>query len=99
MKKLRQAAGVPARRSTRLARPVPRIFRAFLAIRAPETAALMEQYLADEHFGQLATTVIAEQWGPPMSQETYKKFWNGLDFSRVGGMPSDPHGSSSRNIG
>ena len=58
-------------------------FRAFLAIKAPETASLMEQYLADEHFGQLAATVIAEQWVAANELRDDKKFWNGLDFSRV----------------
>jgi hypothetical protein len=33
--------------------------RAFLSIKGPETAALMEEYLADRHFGQLAASVFA----------------------------------------
>src|SRR3546814_7637401 len=36
--------------------------RAFLAINAPETAALMREYLTDEHFGELAARVLAFQW-------------------------------------
>ncbi|NEV01356.1 NACHT domain-containing protein [Bradyrhizobium uaiense] len=36
--------------------------RAFLAIRSPETAAMMREYLRDEYFGALAAHVLADQW-------------------------------------
>lgn len=36
--------------------------RAFLAIEAPETTALMLEYLEAEHFGALAAQVLANQW-------------------------------------
>ena len=36
--------------------------RAFLAIDDPQTAALMREYLTDEHFGALAAQVFASQW-------------------------------------
>ncbi|WP_425079103.1 hypothetical protein [Ruegeria denitrificans] len=36
--------------------------RAFLAIKAQETAVLMHEYLTDEHFGELAARVLAAQW-------------------------------------
>lgn len=36
--------------------------RAFLAINAPKTAALMSEYLTDEHFGESAARVLAFQW-------------------------------------
>lgn len=35
---------------------------AFLAIKMPETAALMREYLEDEHFGALAARVLADQY-------------------------------------
>jgi len=58
-------------------------YRAFLAIKTPETAAIMQEYLADEHFGALAARVLADQWrtvnDPPME----KRFLGGFDFSGV----------------
>jgi hypothetical protein len=36
--------------------------RAFLAIKAPETTALMLEYLRDPHFGELAASVLAQHW-------------------------------------
>jgi hypothetical protein len=59
--------------------------RAFMAIKTPETAALMEEYLADEHFGQLAATVLATQWTEDNEPKDDKKFWARVDFSRVEG--------------
>lgn len=57
--------------------------RAFLAINAPETAALMRQYLTDEHFGELAARVLAAQWVEANEPKDDKKFPIGVDFSRV----------------
>ncbi|MFX0546884.1 NACHT domain-containing protein [Roseovarius sp. S1116L3] len=57
--------------------------RAFLAIKAPETAALMRQYLTDEHFGELAARVLAAQWFEANEPKEDKKFLIGVDFSRV----------------
>ncbi|MEX5728618.1 hypothetical protein Ga0609869_001971 [Rhodovulum iodosum] len=57
--------------------------RAFLAINAPETAALMRQYLTDEHFGELAARVLAAQWFEANEPKDDKKFRIGVDFSRV----------------
>ena len=57
--------------------------RAFLAIKAPETAALMRDYLADEHFGELAAIVLAVQWTEANEPTDAKKFWSGVDFPRV----------------
>lgn len=57
--------------------------RAFLAINAPETAALMRQYLMDEHFGELAARVLAAQWFEANEPKDDKKFRVGVDFSRV----------------
>ena len=57
--------------------------RAFLAINTPETAALMRQYLMDEHFGELAARVLAAQWFEANDPKDDKKFRVGVDFSRV----------------
>ena len=57
--------------------------RAFLAIKAPETASLMEKYLADEHFGQSAAEVIAKQWENANEPTDEGKFRRGIDFSRI----------------
>jgi hypothetical protein len=57
--------------------------RAFLSIKGPETAALMEEYLADQHFGQLAASVLAAQWTEANETIGDKKFGSVVDFSRV----------------
>lgn len=57
--------------------------RAFLAISAPETAALMREYLTDEHFGELAARVLAAQWSEANEPKDDKKFLISVDFSRV----------------
>lgn len=57
--------------------------RAFLAINAQETAALMREYLTDEHFGELAARVLAVQWFEANEPKDDKKFRSGEDFSRV----------------
>lgn len=57
--------------------------RAFLAINAPETAALMREYLTDEHFGELAARALAVQWFEANEPKDDKKFRSGQDFSRV----------------
>jgi hypothetical protein len=72
--------------------------RAFLAINAPETAALMGEYLADEHFGDLAAHVLAAQWFKANEPKDDKKFRSGVDFSRVearrGARAADPAATS-----
>ncbi|WP_200876099.1 NACHT domain-containing protein [Ruegeria halocynthiae] len=57
--------------------------RAFLAIKAPETAALMREYLTDEYFGELAARVLAFQWFEANEPKDDNKFRSGEDFSRV----------------
>lgn len=57
--------------------------RAFLAIDAPETAALMGEYLTDEHFGELAARVLLVQWVKANEPENDKKFRSSVDFSGV----------------
>ncbi|NOT22816.1 MAG: hypothetical protein HOP22_08820 [Nitrospiraceae bacterium] len=57
--------------------------RAFHAINAPETAALMREYLHDEHFGQLAALVLASQWTAANEPSDRGRFRSGVDFSRV----------------
>lgn len=57
--------------------------RAFHAINAPETAALMREYLQDEHFGQLAALVLAAQWTAANEPSVWQHFRSGVDFSHV----------------
>lgn len=59
-------------------------YQAFLAIDAPETAGLMREYLADPHFGELAARVLASQWMAANEMPSDKRFFSGVDFSRVG---------------
>lgn len=73
--------------------------RAFLAIKGPETAALMRQYLTDGHFGELAARVLAAQWFDANEPKDDKKFLIGVDFSRVearrAARAADPTATSS----
>lgn len=57
--------------------------RAFLAIGAPQTAALMREFLHDAHFGQLAAQVLASQWIAANEPREERRFGGGVDFSRV----------------
>ncbi len=57
--------------------------RAFLAIKTPETAAMMKGYLADEHFGALAAQVLAGQWRTANEPPKDRRFLSGVDFSGV----------------
>lgn len=57
--------------------------RAFMAINSPETAALMREYLIDEHFGEPAARVLAAQWSEKNEPKGDKKVRVGVDFSRV----------------
>lgn len=57
--------------------------RAFHAINAPETAALMREYLYDEHFGQVAALVLAAQWTAANEPNDSERFRFGVEFSRV----------------
>lgn len=57
--------------------------RAFLAIDAPETAALMQEYLADEHFGELAAQVLAAQWNAKNAPPPDRRFMGSVDWRRV----------------
>lgn len=56
--------------------------RAFVVIKAPETTALMGEYLADEHFGELAATVLADQWAE-VNEPRDNSFRFGVNFTRV----------------
>src|SRR5215471_1629618 len=56
---------------------------AFLSIDAPETAALMREYLTDEHFGELAAQVLASQWQRANEPASDKHLLGGVGFSRV----------------
>jgi hypothetical protein len=72
---------------------------AFQAINAPETAALMHEYLHDEHFGQLAALVLAAEWTATNEPENGERLRIGVDFSRVEGRraarASDPAATSA----
>ncbi len=57
--------------------------RAFMAIKSPQTAALMCEYLADPHFGELAACVLAEHWKVANEPPQDKQFFGGPDFSSV----------------
>ena len=57
--------------------------RAFQAIDGPETTALMRDYLTDVDFGHPAALVLASQWTAVNEPSDGKRFWNGVDFSRV----------------
>jgi hypothetical protein len=58
--------------------------RAFQAIKTRETAALMREYLKDEHFGELAAKVLATQWIAVNEPKEERAFlWSVLEFSRV----------------
>ncbi len=57
--------------------------RAFRAVRGPETAALMREYLQDEHFGENAAAVLAAQWSAANEPSEEPRFGGGIDFSRV----------------
>ena len=56
---------------------------AFQAINAPETAALMRDYLPDEHFGHSAALVLLGQWLAANEPRDDSFFRSGVDFSRV----------------
>lgn len=58
--------------------------RAFNAIDAPETSALMRKYLRDEYFGEEAARVLAARWTKANESSDTKVFRSGPDFSRVG---------------
>jgi len=57
--------------------------RAFTAIKAPETDALMGGYLTDDPFGELAARVLAAHWLEANEPEDDRKFFGGVDFSRI----------------
>lgn len=73
--------------------------RAFLAIKSPATAAMMQEYLKDEHFGELAAQVLADQWRTANEPAKDKRFLFGLDFSVVEGKraarAADPDATSA----
>lgn len=73
--------------------------RGFLAINAPETAALMREYLHDEHFGELAAQVLVAQWSAANEPSDGERIRSGVDFSRVeekrAARASDPAATSA----
>lgn len=73
--------------------------KAFLAIKASETAAMMQGYLADEHFGALAAQVLADQWRTANEPPKDGRLRLGVDFSGVKEMRAvrvaDPDATSA----
>ena len=73
--------------------------RAFQAINAPETAALMCEYLRDEEFRQQSALVLAAQWTAANEPSDGGRFGGGVDFSRVeekrAARASDPAATSA----
>lgn len=72
---------------------------AFRAINSPETAALMREYLPNEHFGELAALVLAAQWTAANEPNDGERFRSGVDFSHVeerrAARASDPAATST----
>lgn len=60
--------------------------RAFMAIRSPHTAAVMEAYLTDEYFGESAARVLAEHWRIANEPPKNRYAPGGVDFSGVKSM-------------
>lgn len=44
---------------------------------------MVSEYLGDEHFGQLAATVLADQWSETNEPSDNARFPSGVDFTRV----------------
>jgi len=57
--------------------------RAFLAIKTPDTTAMMQEYLTDEHFGEPAAQVLADQWRTANESPNDNRFFGGVVFSGV----------------
>ncbi|MGN5643364.1 hypothetical protein AA0K91_27925, partial [Burkholderia multivorans] len=60
-----------------------RLVDALLDVATRSTAALMCEYLADPHFGELAASVLASQWETANEPPRDKGFFGGMDFSCV----------------
>jgi hypothetical protein len=57
--------------------------RAFSAIEAPETVAMIQEYLEDEDFGAQAARVLADQWRAANEPRRDRHFMGGVDWSGV----------------
>lgn len=57
--------------------------RSFLAIVAPETTNLMQEYLVDPYFGEFAADVLASHWATANAPAPVKHFGGGVNFSRI----------------
>lgn len=57
--------------------------RAFIAIRSPETDAMMGEYLIDENFGAMAAGVLGMHWSEVNEPNNDKMPVSGVDFSGV----------------
>ena len=72
--------------------------RAFTAIRAPKTDAIMGEYLTDEHFGESAARVLAVHWSERNEPKDDRKFFGGVDFSGVEARRVSTRGKSRREF-
>lgn len=69
--------------------------RAFQAIKSPETAVMMQEYLADEHFGELAARVLADQWLTANDPPKDNRFrFSGVEENRAA-RAAKPHATSA----
>ncbi len=57
--------------------------RAFIAINAPETDAMMNRYLTNEHFGESAARVLSAHWSNANTPKDDRKFSGRVDFSGI----------------
>ena len=72
--------------------------RAFLAIKTPETAALMKEYLEDLDFGTCAATILAEQWRTANEPLKDKASLGGVDWSEVTAKRAARTANRGRNM-
>ena len=72
--------------------------RAFLAIKTPETAALMKEYLEDLDFGVLAAGVLADQWRTANEPPKDRRFLGGIDWSEVAAKARGARRQSRRDM-
>ncbi|WP_105403390.1 NACHT domain-containing NTPase [Neorhizobium sp. T7_12] len=57
--------------------------RAFIAINAPETDAMMNRYLTSEHFGESAARVLSAHWSNANTPKDERKSPGRVDFSGI----------------
>ncbi|QYK03144.1 NACHT domain-containing protein [Shewanella psychrotolerans] len=64
--------------------PLTHVYQqAFLAIKTPETAVMIKEYLTDEYFGVLSARILADQWQTANEPPRNKFSLGRVDFSGV----------------